>query len=265
MCKPLPATGCRRNRKRLTLRSPPRFSRSAESLAWLRSLFLPALLLLHVAAGRLPSVHADPRAPASYGGQAVILDATNPTPASTPDAAQQAAAGERHEAPTPSTMPAGEAPPFSRDTPFRTTNQGDREPENGSTLPWATVVSSLAIVLGLFGGLVLILRRSGSVGMGGLDKEFVQVLGRTPLGPRQQLTLVRCGNRVLVLAVGASTTAPLSEITDPDEVNRLIAASKAGSQRQFQQTIQAIGREKPPTDRFIETPPPRKSSLFTSA
>jgi hypothetical protein len=54
----------------------------------------------------------------------------------------------------------------------------------------------------------------------------VQVLSRTVLSPKQQLMLVRVGRRLIVVADSGGQMAPLSEITDPDEVAALVGQVK---------------------------------------
>ena len=124
--------------------------------------------------------------------------------------------------------------------------------------------------MGLFGALVWVLRRSGGGGLSNVSKDTLQVLGRTPLAPRQNIVLVRCGRRVLVLAVGGTNTSTLAEITDPDEINELLAGCGAhGGRQQFMQTLQAMGQERPASPGFVgdddSSEKPRRNSLFASA
>lgn len=157
-------------------------------------------------------------------------------------------------------------------SPFRSRGKDADDAGSGkTTLPLTTVFSSLAIVLGLFGALVWVLRRSGGAGLANVSKDTLQVLGRTPLAPRQNIVLVRCGRRVLVLAVGGTNTSTLAEITDPDEINELLAGCAAGGGRQqFMQTLQAMGQERPASNRFVgsdddKPEKPLRNSLFASA
>jgi flagellar biogenesis protein FliO len=85
-----------------------------------------------------------------------------------------------------------------------------------------TVVGSLALVLGIFFLVVWALRRASPGGLGTLPGEVLEVLGRTPLANRQHVTLLRCGGKLLLVSVGATDTATLTEITDPAEVDRLV-------------------------------------------
>jgi flagellar biogenesis protein FliO len=84
-----------------------------------------------------------------------------------------------------------------------------------------SVVGSLAVVLGLFFGMAWLMRRSMPNSVRRLPPEAVEVLGRTPLGGRQQMHLLRFGNKMLLVCVSPTGVEPLGEITDPVEIDRL--------------------------------------------
>lgn len=89
--------------------------------------------------------------------------------------------------------------------------------------PLATMFGSLALVLALFFAAVWVMRRAMPASQRPLPSEAVEVLGRTSLpGRQQQMQLVRCGNKLLLLATSTSGVQPLTEITDADEVDRLV-------------------------------------------
>lgn len=105
-----------------------------------------------------------------------------------------------------------------------------REPrshENGEPTPpspggaIASVVSSLAVVVGLFFLVSWLAKRSSPKGAIILPAEVLEVLGRTPLAPRRQLHVVRFGNKLVLLSITPSGVEPLAEIEDPVEVERL--------------------------------------------
>ena len=103
----------------------------------------------------------------------------------------------------------------------RTTRRPSKPP--GGLQSVTTVGGSLAVVLGIFFLIVWLLRRASPGGLGILPAEAFEVLGRAPLANRQQVHLLRCGNKLLLVAVaGAGAGAKtLTEITDPAEVDRL--------------------------------------------
>ena len=95
-----------------------------------------------------------------------------------------------------------------------------RSPTAGGAV--TTVITSLAVVLGLFVLAVLIMKKANSRGgCAKLPGEVVQTLGRAPLTGRQEMHLVRVGNKLLLLSVTASGAETLTEITDPEEIDRL--------------------------------------------
>jgi len=86
----------------------------------------------------------------------------------------------------------------------------------------ATVVlSSLAIVLGLFFFVVWLSRRAFPKATASLSRDIIEILGRAPLTSRHHLQLIRLGHRLLLVSVTPDHAEALTEITDLDEVNHL--------------------------------------------
>lgn len=122
------------------------------------------------------------------------------------------------EEPTPS----GQAEPMLLERP----EQMDSESDEGSSVPSptravTTVVTSLSVVLGLFALVVWFTRRVNSRGNSNLPGDVIETLGRAPLNARQEMHLVRVGNKLLLLSVTATSAETLTEITDPVEIERL--------------------------------------------
>ncbi|QEG42885.1 flagellar biosynthetic protein FliO [Roseimaritima ulvae] len=233
-----------------------------------RILALPIIALLAATLAEPVAAQSPPAAqaagsPVAASSRGIVLDATesssrsaNPTTANWESEHDFAAARQASQS--------------DGSSPFRSRVKDAENTEGGTTLPLTTVFSSLAIVLGLFGALVWVLRRSGGAGLSNVSKDTLQVLGRAPLAPRQNIVLVRCGRRVLVLAVGGTNTSTLAEITDPDEINELLAGCGGqGGRQQFMQTLQAMGQERPASPGFVgsddASKKPRRNSLFASA
>jgi flagellar biogenesis protein FliO len=84
-----------------------------------------------------------------------------------------------------------------------------------------SMLGSLAIVSGLFFGLIWFMRRGMPKGTRLVSSEVVEVLGRAPLGGRQQVHVVRFGNKLLLVSLSPGGAETLSEITEPVEVDRL--------------------------------------------
>jgi flagellar biogenesis protein FliO len=98
-----------------------------------------------------------------------------------------------------------------------------REEKDGTTNidSLITVAGSLGIVLGLFLVTMWCFRRGMPKSARSLPPEVVEVLGRAPLAGRQQMHLIRFGNKLVLAAVSPSGVDTISEITDPIEANRL--------------------------------------------
>jgi flagellar biogenesis protein FliO len=121
---------------------------------------------------------------------------------------------------------AAAAPAADSALPLKPRKKSSGEPNGRFRSPTAggavtTVITSLAVVLGLFLLCVLILRKANARGGATLPGEVVQTLGRAPLSGRQEMHLVRVGNKLLLLSVTASGAETLTEITDPAEIDRL--------------------------------------------
>jgi flagellar protein FliO/FliZ len=86
---------------------------------------------------------------------------------------------------------------------------------------FGTMLGSLAIVLGLFVVTIKLLRRGLPGAKQRLARDVVEVLGQTPLAPRQTLQVIRFGNKILLVAMSPDGCDTLTEITDPLEVDRV--------------------------------------------
>lgn len=147
----------------------------------------------------------------------------------------------------------------------------EKKSKSGSTSPLITVSSSLAVVLGLFAALIWVTRKFGTRGGGNknIPKEVFQTLGSTSIDPRTQVSLLRCGQRILIVARTSSGVHPLGEITDKDEVNHLVATCTGDSKQEFHRALTALESE-PAESGYIGSQPERTTArshgrLFASA
>jgi len=110
-----------------------------------------------------------------------------------------------------------------------------------------TVGSSLAIVLGLFFVWAWLMRRGMPGAIALLPREAVEVLGRAPLAGRHQVHLIRLGNKLVLISVTPSGAEALSEVTDADEVQRMLALCRqkepASATSMFQRALERFGSE----------------------
>lgn len=96
----------------------------------------------------------------------------------------------------------------------------------GSTGPTMTVISSLAIVLGVFFVLVWLMKRASPRQGGLLPTEVFEKLGSVPLSPKMHLHLFRLGGKLVLVSLTPDGMEPVAEVTDPDEVIHLIGLCK---------------------------------------
>ena len=85
------------------------------------------------------------------------------------------------------------------------------------------MLGSLAVVVGGYLAMVVVLRKFSGGGQRGIPTEVVSVLGNLPYGHKQNLRLVRLGSKLVLLINGPEGTHPIGEITDPSEVEYLAA------------------------------------------
>lgn len=110
-----------------------------------------------------------------------------------------------------------------------------------------TMAGSLAMVLGLFFLVAWCLRRRLPGGAATLPPEVVETLGRSALLGRQNLYLLRCGTKLLLVWASNDAVETLTEITDPVEVDRLAGLCQRhrphSASADFRDLMQQLGRE----------------------
>ena len=111
------------------------------------------------------------------------------------------------------------------------------------------VLSSLAIVLGLFFAVVWLTRRSIPKASQPLPTEAFEILGKAPLAARQTVQLIRVGSRLLLLSVTADGARTLAEISDTQEVEHLCGlcqqSQPASISASFRQVLNQLGNQSP--------------------
>lgn len=103
----------------------------------------------------------------------------------------------------------------------------------------ATVVSSLAVVVGLLGVVAWLARRFHPTPQS-LPSELYQHLGTTTLGGRQSIHVMRFGAKLLLVVAGPTGLQPLAELTDADDVERLTALCRPKSSSTIAATLQRV-------------------------
>jgi flagellar protein FliO/FliZ len=92
---------------------------------------------------------------------------------------------------------------------------------NSTTESVVTVLGSLGIVLGLFFVSMWLFRGNASKAGQNLPAEVVEPLGRTIVAKGQRLQLIRFGRKLVLVSLSSAGIEPISEITDPVEVDRI--------------------------------------------
>ncbi len=143
---------------------------------------------------------------------------------------------------------AGPAGPLRISRPSAPTPEGLPRPEPSKTgYLVRTIVGSLAIVLGVFFLLVWFFKRGQPKSTQRLPNSVLEVLGRAPLNGKQQLQLLRLGNKLLLVSVTPQGAETLTEITEALEVDRLSALCQQSQPNSistsFRQVMEQFGRE----------------------
>jgi len=124
---------------------------------------------------------------------------------------------------------------------------GSYKPGTGSGPAITSMLGSLVVVIGLFLAVAWFARRAGGKSATALPKEVVQVLGRTPLTAKQNLQVIRFGNKMLLVSVSAGGAETLAELTDGPEVDRIAGlCQQQGSESitaSFKQMMTQMSRE----------------------
>jgi flagellar biogenesis protein FliO len=113
-----------------------------------------------------------------------------------------------------------------------------------------TILSALAIVIGIFLLFAWLLRRNGQKTGAALPAEVVGVLGRVLLAPRHVAELLRVGNKLVLVSITPAGAEPITEVSDPVEVDRLVGLCQQynphSTTKAFEQVFRQLSREAAP-------------------
>lgn len=119
---------------------------------------------------------------------------------------------------------------------------------------FTTAGAGLAIVVGLFLVCAWLLRRSGPKATTPLPSEAVAVLGRVPLAARNFAHLLQVGNKLVLVAITPEGVSPITEVTDPAEVQRMLGLClrnhKHSTTAEFHTVLEKLSKE--PASGFLE-------------
>ncbi len=112
---------------------------------------------------------------------------------------------------------------------------------------FTTAAAGLAIVVGLFLVCAWMMRRAGPKPTTPLPSEAVAVLGRVPLAARNFAHLLQVGNKLVLVAITPDGVAPITEITDPLEVQRMLGLCvgnrKQSTSAEFHDVLEQLAKE----------------------
>jgi flagellar biogenesis protein FliO len=180
-------------------------------------------------------------------GHEQVIEATSSAAENPADRAASARPRLRaadEDAPTPLS-------PRGQDQPLRLAPPGEASPGSAGRSGAAaigTALGSLAVVLALFFGVAWVLRRGMPAAGQALPRDVLEVLGRSPLPGRQQVHLLRLGNKLLLVWASGQAVETLAEVTDPQEVDRLTGlcqqAHPSSASNAFRQVFQQFAGER---------------------
>jgi flagellar biogenesis protein FliO len=150
------------------------------------------------------------------------------------------------------------------------TQQTDLKRSNPLSLSGSlsTVTGALSITLALFAVFAFISRKATQDKSGRiLPREAMEVIGFTPLGPKQKLVVVRCGVQAVILGMSPSGMHTVAQFDDPDEAGQFIAQCRGlGNTAAFRTTLREMEAESNASG-FIDNGATnqRRSKLFLRA
>lgn len=110
-----------------------------------------------------------------------------------------------------------------------------------------TAGAGLALVVGLFLLCVSLVRKGKPNPSTLLPPEAISVLGRIPLAARHFAYLIHVGTKLVLVAVTPDSVQTITEVTEPIEVERLMALCMKSSSRstsaEFQRMLQQMSKE----------------------
>jgi flagellar protein FliO/FliZ len=216
---------------------------------------ITGLILLFFLPGNLPAQTSNPSASQppddQFDSRPPLLESTTgPAPIAPPVAADNKTA----DASVNVNKPATPAMPLKREShalPPATEKGIPRDSgKKQSGLPsMVTLAGSLGVVLGIFLLMAWLMRRVVPQGLTRIPNEAFEVLGRAPLAGRQNVHLLRCGNKLLLVSITPAGAETLTEITDPGEVDRLAGicrqAGPQSSTAAFRRIFEQLAPKRP--------------------
>lgn len=104
-------------------------------------------------------------------------------------------------------------------------------PDNGGG--WLQTLAALAVVVALIFVVRMLLKRFAGSSRPTRRAGAIEVLAQARLAPRQQVSLLRLGRRLVLVGSGPAGLSSLAEVTNAEEVDELLAAVRSGGPGAF--------------------------------
>lgn len=106
-----------------------------------------------------------------------------------------------------------------------------------------SIVGSLMLVCGLFVALMWLIRQTMPRSQAPLPAGVVRVLGRATLTGRHILQLLQVGKKLVLVVVGPNGVQTVTEVSDDDEVNRLLGICQQNQRGSITASFRQILRQ----------------------
>lgn len=103
-----------------------------------------------------------------------------------------------------------------------------------------TSAAALGLVVGLFLLTAALLKRATPKSQRLLPGEVASVVGRIPLGGKQTAHLLKVGSKLVLVHITPDGAKPLTEVTDPAEVSRLLGLCEQGGEHSATTAFQDV-------------------------
>ncbi len=91
---------------------------------------------------------------------------------------------------------------------------------------WMSILKMIAVLLGVLGFILLLAYAARRLGLGNQrhhgDDSGVEIIGTRALGPRRQIIILKVGGTILLVGASDKTLAPLMEIRDTAEQEKVM-------------------------------------------
>lgn len=103
-----------------------------------------------------------------------------------------------------------------------------------------TMFTSLLVVLALFFGFMIMLKKANGGTTPDLPKDVFQVLGTSRVAGRHPLFLLRLGHKLVLVHAGSGEVQTITEVTDPAEVDRLCGSCEENQPNSLTQSFKQV-------------------------